>query len=145
MGNANTKTFNKISYENIQDYQNAPQNNNCILINTLPVELQNCLIFKTISSFEETETINSYLSSNININIIIYGKNANDESIYKKYLQLNELGFENVFVYPGGLFEWLLLQDIYGNENFKTSNNELDLLKFKPVKKHIQFVNSIRY
>jgi hypothetical protein len=32
----------------------------------------------------------------------------------------------------GGLFEWLMLQDIYGKELFPTTKKELDLLKFKP-------------
>ena len=34
--------------------------------------------------------------------------------------------------YPGGVFEWLLLQDIYGNDNFPTTKKELDILKYKP-------------
>ena len=66
-----------------------------------------------------------------NIKIIIYGQNCNDETIQKKYQQLLSLGFYNVFVYMGGLFEWLMLQDIYGNELFPTTKKELDLLKFK--------------
>ena len=39
----------------------------------------------------------------------------------------------NVYVYPGGLFEWLLLQDIYGEDNFPTTLKELDILKYKPL------------
>jgi hypothetical protein len=31
----------------------------------------------------------------------------------------------------GGIFEWLLLQDIYGKELFPTTKKEADLLKFK--------------
>jgi len=34
-------------------------------------------------------------------------------------------------VYPGGLFEWLLLQDIYGEDNFPTTKKEMDILRFK--------------
>ena len=49
----------------------------------------------------------------------------------KKYDQLIGLGFPNVFIYPGGLFEWLCLQDIYGYDNFPTTIKELDILKFK--------------
>ena len=44
-----------------------------------------------------------------------------------------ELGFEEVYLYPGGLFEWLCLQDIYSDDNFKTTMKELDILKFKPI------------
>ena len=33
----------------------------------------------------------------------------------------------------GGLFEWLLLQDMYGSDEFPTTNKELDVLKYKPI------------
>ena len=61
----------------------------------------------------------------------ISGTNC-DENIIQKYKQLKELGFINVFIYPGGMFEWLLLQDIYTDINFKTNKKELNLLKYKP-------------
>jgi hypothetical protein len=75
------------------------------------------------------------MSGNKGIRIIIYGKNSNDELIYKKYNQLAGLGFVNVYVYTGGVFEWLMLQDIYGFDNFPTTSKQLDLLKFKPQKR----------
>jgi hypothetical protein len=34
----------------------------------------------------------------------------------------------------GGLFEWLMLQDIYGSDEFPTTKKELDILKYKPNK-----------
>jgi hypothetical protein len=37
-------------------------------------------------------------------------------------------------MYLGGMFEWMLLQDIYGKEDFPTTEEELDILKFKPKK-----------
>ena len=83
----------------------------------------------TIAVNNEEEIINKNL--NKNISIIIYGKNANDDSIFKKYEQLLTLGFNSVFVYTGGLFEWLLLQDIYGTEEFPTTSEELDILKYR--------------
>ena len=76
--------------------------------------------------------INKHLRFNKNIHIIIYGKNSNDEKIYKKYQQLLTLGFYNVYIYMGGMFEWLLLQDIYGSAEFPTTSKELDILKYKP-------------
>ena len=63
--------------------------------------------------------------------------NNNDESVIKKYKQLVSLGFENTYIYLGGMFEWLLLQDIYGNDNFPTTSRELDIMKYKPVKNNI--------
>ena len=79
----------------------------------------------------EEELINKLIKSNQNVNIIVYDENANAPNLMKKYNQLIGLGFVNVFIYPGGLFEWLLLQDIYGFENFPTTNQERDILKFK--------------
>ena len=73
-----------------------------------------------------------YLKSNTDICIYVYGKHNLDETAYKKYEQLIQLGFTNAYLYIGGLFEWLLLQDIYGDEDFPTTKKELDILKFKP-------------
>ena len=69
------------------------------------------------------------------MNIIVYGKNSNDKTIYNKINQLIELGFFNIYLYIGGMFEWMLLQDIYGNELFPTTTNELDIIQFSPKKK----------
>jgi hypothetical protein len=58
--------------------------------------------------------------------------NSCDDTCFKKYEQLVKLGFYNVYIYGGGLFEWLLLQDIYGPELFPTNNtSSIDLLKYK--------------
>jgi len=40
-----------------------------------------------------------------------------------------------VYIYSGGLFEWLLLQDIYGSDLFPTTNDKVDFLKYKGRKK----------
>ena len=90
----------------------------------------------SISEIQKEEILmNRYLNSNKNIRIIIYGRNSNDETIYKKYNQLINLGFTNVYLYLGGLFEWLLLQDIYGFDDFPTTSRQLDILKYKPNQK----------
>ena len=36
-----------------------------------------------------------------------------DTSIYKKYNQLKKLGFKNICVYIGGMFEWLFTRNIW--------------------------------
>ena len=128
MGNTDS-SIKKINYEDIQD-----KINDCILINTLSVTEQKCLIKNTIRIEDEEKIINNLLKTyNKNYKIYIYGKNSNDESIYKKYNQILTLGLTEVYVYPGGLFEWLLLQDIYGDDCFPTISKELDILKYKPV------------
>ena len=124
----NKMSIRKIGFEDIQ-FVIKHKKRNYILINTLTITEQNCLIPGTIAIKDEEAIINKYL--NKNIHIIIYGKNANDESIFKKYEQLLTLGFNSVFVYTGGLFEWLLLQDIYGKDEFPTTSDELDILKYR--------------
>lgn len=131
MGNIITKS----AIDNIQlinfDYIHKNLNNDIILINTLPEYQQDCLIVKTLPIKDEIEIINNLLSNNKNKELIIYGKNCSDNSVFKKYLQLNNLGFKNIKIYNGGLFEWLLLQDIFGNDKFSTTEDIVDILKFK--------------
>jgi hypothetical protein len=102
-----------------------------LIINTLPPSEQQCLIVNTTLANEEEAIINRFMKENKSIRIIIYGRNCNDETINKKYQQLYSLGFYNIFVYLGGMFEWLMLQDIYGKDLFPTTKKELDLLKYK--------------
>ena len=125
MGNINS--IKKINFEDMK----FAIKNNYIIINTLDDNLQECLIEKTLPSNQEVKLLNECLLNSKNKHIIIYGKNNNDEKIFTKYKQLINLGFINVYLYVGGLFEWLLLQDIYGEENFSTTSKELDLLKYK--------------
>lgn len=126
----NTQSIRKINFEDVQIVLKNTEL--YLLINTLDEKDQECLIKNTIPIYQEESMINKYLKLGKNMRIIIYGKNCNDEKIYKKYQQLLSLGFYNVFVYPGGLFEWLLLQDIYGAEEFATTSKQLDVLKYKP-------------
>lgn len=128
MGNTKPKS-NKISFEDIQWILDR-DDSKYLLISTLSKNDQKCLIQKTIPIEKEVEVINSFLK-NKGINIIIYGRNTNDASIYTKYSQLLQLGFSNVYIYLGGLFEWLCLQDIYGDDNFPTTSKEQDILKYK--------------
>ena len=119
----------RINYEDINNI--LKNKNNYLLMNTISSDLQDCLIPGTININKEEQLINELMRENRDINIIIYGKNANDISVYNKHEQLVKLGFTNVFIYPGGMFEWICLQDIYGEENFPTTKKELDILKFK--------------
>jgi hypothetical protein len=123
----------KINYEDMQTVVKNPEI--YMLINTLPVDGQDCLISTTVSVDKEEAIINKYLKENRGIRIIVYGKNCNDELVDKKYQQLLALGFNNVYAYMGGLFEWVLLQDIYSKDLFPVNNTNskknIDILKFK--------------
>ena len=125
----NTQSIKKINYEDMQTIMKNPEV--YFIINTLPVSEQQCLIVNTTLANDEEIIINKFMKENKSIRIIIYGKNCNDENVNKKYQQLLSLGFYNIFVYFGGMFEWLLLQDIYGKDLFPTTKKELDLLKYK--------------
>lgn len=126
----NTQSMIRISFEDMQTASKNPETN--LIINTLPESEQGCLIVGTVTVEQELMLINRYLKDNKNIRIILYGKNCNDETVQKKYQQLYALGFINVYVYQGGLFEWLMLQDIYGKDFFQTTSVQPDLLRFKP-------------
>jgi len=129
----NSQSAQKINFEDIQYV--LKNNESHILINTLNELNQECLLPNTIAINKEVELINKFIQmGNKQIKIIIYGRNCNDEKIYVKYKQLISLGFFNVYIYTGGLFEWLMLQDIYGEKEFQTTKKEIDFLKYKPNK-----------
>ncbi len=125
-----SQSIQKISFE---DMQIAIKNiETYLIINTLSANEQQCLIAGTISIEQEELLINKYLRENRGVKIILYGKNCNDDTVNKKCQQLLSLGFYNISIYQGGLFEWILLQDIYGGDIFPSTKKELDILRFKP-------------
>lgn len=122
-----------IQYIGFEEMQIAVSSGKSIIINTLPNTDQYCLIVGTILASEEETQINDLLATNKKIQIIVYGKNCYDMGVIKKANQLKTLGFETVCIYGGGLFEWLLLQDVYGKTEFRTTTGtkNVDLLKYK--------------
>ena len=128
----NSQSINKINFESVQNIIN--NNITCgqfMIINTLENNNQNCLIKNTLSPEEEISALNNYLKNNKSINILIYGENCCDTKVIDKFNQLYKLGFSNLYIYIGGLFEWLLLQDIYGDDEFPTTTKIIDILKYK--------------
>ena len=125
----NVQSPKKVNYEDMQLII-SKKKPNLLLINTLGLNEQDCLIPNTVNAYQEEKIINSNLK-NSTLEIVIYGKNNSDKTVEKKYLKLSELGFTNIYIYAGGLFEWLCLQDIYGSSSFPTTKKELDILKYK--------------
>jgi hypothetical protein len=121
---------NKINFEDMQSVYKNPDV--YLLINTLSETEQECLILGTVTAQQEEAVINRHLANGRSIRIVIYGRNCNDDKVGTKYYQLRKLGFGTVYVYGGGLFEWMMLQDIYGAEEFPTTAKQVDILKFKP-------------
>jgi hypothetical protein len=130
----NSTKINKANFEDVQYAIQHPKD--FIIINTLSSLEQDCLILGTVPAYQEENTINE-LVNRIDIpdkRIIIYGRNASDYSPETKYKQLYKFGIPEIAIYPGGLFEWLLLQDIYGYKMFPTTKKNADILKYKAVR-----------
>jgi hypothetical protein len=133
-----------INFEDVQtiigsgsgsDWRKHKDHEHFLLISTLDAGRQDCIIKTTILAKDEEAQMNDIISGQIdyadNITVVVYGKNATDEKVMAKYTQLKTLGISNVCVYLGGMFEWLLLQDIYGSDLFPTTGKCLDILEFR--------------
>ena len=127
----------KKKYVGFEDVKYAiSQRKNYIIINTLSAMNQECLIHGTLPSSAEESVINNLLDQYDDKRaaesiIILYGKHSADDSVHTKSDQLQTLGFSNIYIYGGGLFEWLLLQDIYGQSEFPTTAKCKDILKYR--------------
>lgn len=131
MGNASSEQSIACNYE---DIQRGITEKNGILIHIMDNDAM--LISGTTPIDKETVTINQLLNDReYDTNIIVYGKNTDDyERLVKKRSQLITLGFRRVWFYPGGLFEWSLLQDIFGMGQFPTTNVVRDIISYRPKK-----------
>jgi len=123
----------KIGFEDVKD---AIYSRDTMIINTLPIIEQACLIQGTINASDEERIMNQYIEKGTasTKRIIVYGKHSCDDTSQTKCKQLQSLGFGEVYLYAGGLFEWLLLQDIYGEKEFPTTSKIIDILKYRPPK-----------
>ena len=128
MGNA--YSIPKINFDELQVLMKSSES--LLLINTLSEQEQRYLIFHTLPISQEETKINNLLKEKKwDTRIIVYGKNYNDATIIRKKNQLTQLGFKMVQLYVGGIFEWLCLQEIYGDCLFPTTECGADLLKYK--------------
>lgn len=129
-----TTKFNKVGFDDVF-FAITNNNNNILVINTLSNMEQNYLIKNTVSFDVEEKVINESLQMYQQKTILIYGKNCLDLTMESKYNQLIQLGYlqSNLFIYYGGIFEWSLLQDTYGENNFPTTSRIIQYLQFKPV------------
>jgi hypothetical protein len=113
--------------------------NKTIVINTLPIHEQNILIKDTIPIATEESLINHliYTKNKLYHVIIIYGKNHTDASVYVKYKQFIKLGFHSsiLYIYTGGLYEWLLLHKYENNTIYLLNNIYVEdcIELYKPI------------
>lgn len=103
------------------------------IIHTMPASHQ-ILISGTLVAAEEEVFVNDCLSKYTETpkTIVLYGRNCCDDSPHQKRAQLLSYGIRDVYIYSGGLFEWGLLQDIYGVSEFPTTAKIDDLLAYRP-------------
>jgi hypothetical protein len=136
-----TPTFIKIGFEDIKITIEKIKYNptEYILINTMPYHFQNNLIHGTLNTSSEESVINRILDNYemSRVKIVLYGLNSTDETVEKKAHQLQTLGFSEIYLYLGGMFEWGLLQELYGSSEFPTTGimKPVDIIKYRPDKK----------
>jgi hypothetical protein len=125
----------KIGFEDMKIVLNSRINGEYILINTMPIHFQNNLILGTINGLLEESIINRFLDNYEmkRIKIVLYGMNSQDNSPEKKSEQFASLGFTEIYIYTGGMFEWLLLQELYSDSEFPTTGKTKfsDILNYK--------------
>ena len=126
----------KRKYVGFEDIKYIINNNSFLLINTLHSNNQNLLIKNTTHIDEEEKIINDLISDykTPDKSIIIYGKNSCDMTVIEKYDQLYKLGLREIYIYSGGLFEWLLLNEIYGHNEIPLNHENFtinDILKYR--------------
>jgi rhodanese-related sulfurtransferase len=129
MGNAGS-IQNIANFEDVQRFVSSDEH---IIINVMEQADQDILIAKTLSADKEADVINSKIDDgDFDCKILVYGRNNSDfEKVLGKQRKLMSYGFTEVYVYLGGLFEWVLLQDIYGAVLFKTTRQVSDILRYK--------------
>ena len=133
----------RASFEDILFLFKVEENENkTLLINTLPISEQSILIPKTFDATIEEHTINEIVERQHQHQwtIFIYGRNSTDHTIEKRYKQIYALGFSysNIWIYYGGLFEYVMLQELYGKECFPLIGKitENDFFRLKPCREN---------
>jgi hypothetical protein len=128
MGNSSPR-FNLIGFDDMIEFIS---DRSVVLITTMSDSMGPHRIVGTLSPTDEIDEINRCIANcTHNRRIVIYGENSSDESGFRKSEQLRGMGFTDIYVYGGGLFEWILLQDIYGADTFKTNQPIDDILRYK--------------
>lgn len=122
MGNACVP---KANFEQIQEAIRLK----AVIINVLGEKEQGVLLLGTQSLDLEVAAVEAAISSGAPI--YVYGTNDHDARAVAKCEQLEKLGAKPHW-YVGGLFEWLLLQDIYGAAHFPTTAKTNQLLDYRP-------------
>lgn len=127
--------INRVGFEDIKKIITTHTH---LLINTLKSQDQDILIKGTVLMSDEENVINEILNDYRvpDKPIVLYGRNCCDDSVETKLEQIQNLGLKEIYIYYGGLFEWLLLNELYGSDNFpitQTTNTIVDIQKYRPL------------
>ncbi len=128
-------TQSSIDFANYSTIQNAIRSGKTI-IHIMNVSDETILIKGTLPANKEVEQINNWILNNAFENeIYIYGySNADFNKLLQRQKQLLGLGFKHVYIYFGGMFEWLLLRDVFGETEFQldgvVTGAVVDILKY---------------
>ena len=108
-----------------------------VLLNTMERANQACLIRGTVHADDEETTMNAMLTSTdpsvTDRLVVVYGRHYLDPKPMEKARALRVMGLSRLLVYRGGLFEWLLLQEVFGHDQFPTQGACTDLLLYRPL------------
>ena len=108
-------SFNVVNHQGVLD---ALKEGN-ILITVISNHTDATLIKGTLGEAEELRHVNEIIrKKNLDERIFVYGENCSDSRVYSKARQLKKLGLKEVFVYTGGIFEWMLLGEVFGQDQF---------------------------
>jgi hypothetical protein len=123
MGNLSSSSFdaklNTINNDTLQ--RHFHDETDMTLLTTM--ECSECFIANTATIADEEQKMNALIKQGeFDELIVVYGKNYSDENVFRKYEQLVNFGFSNVRVYRGGMYEWLLLHCIHGNNMYPVDN-----------------------
>lgn len=109
---------------------------NVVLLNTMARGDQACLIRGTLHADDEESAMNAMLTSTDPLVtdrwVVVYGRHTLDPKPMEKARTLRLMGLSRLLVYRGGLFEWLLLQEVFGQDQFPTQGACPDLLAYRP-------------
>jgi hypothetical protein len=100
-----------------------------IYIYGFPKKVQNSNPNET-QTIDETKTIKNQIMENKNNN----DNTQKEDNFCKKlaiWLNRKKLGFKNVHIYFGGMYEWLLLQEVFGVINFQTDGFIKNIVDYK--------------
>jgi len=131
-----------VGFEDVLQIISSSQGN-AVIIHTLDEGDQSVLIKGTLTAKEEEQWMDKYLAGELTneYTFLIYGRHSCDDGPRRKRNQLMSMGISDVYIYSGGLFEWLLLQDIYGEPEFPTRGEKpKDLLRYRCPKNQCNFI-----